>query len=63
MPRTSICARSNPGDSKNQCTVDCESATGMIVLDLDWEGRLIGIEVIGARAGLPLELLALAPHD
>jgi uncharacterized protein YuzE len=30
----------------------------MIVLDLDAEGRLIGIEVLGARKSLPNELLA-----
>jgi hypothetical protein len=32
----------------------------MIVLVVDGEGRLIGIEVIGARNGLPPELLARA---
>ncbi len=32
----------------------------MIVLDLDGEGRLIGGEVIGAKDGLPPELLAQA---
>ena len=50
-----------PGGSKHQCPVECETATGMIVLDIDWEGRLIGIEVVGAMNGLPKELLALAP--
>jgi uncharacterized protein YuzE len=50
-----------PGGSKHQCAVECETATGMIVLDIDWEGRLIGIEVVGAMNGLPKELLALAP--
>jgi uncharacterized protein YuzE len=50
------------GGSKEQCTVECKSAKGMIVLDIDGEGRLIGIEVIGARGGLPKELLSLAPN-
>jgi uncharacterized protein YuzE len=50
------------GDSKHQCPVECESANAMIVLDIDGEGRLIGIEVLGARNGLPAQLLALAPE-
>jgi uncharacterized protein YuzE len=50
------------GGSKQQCPVDCNSARGMIVLDIDGEGRLIGIEVIGAQNGLPHELLELAPN-
>ena len=49
------------GDSRHQCPVECGSATGMIVLDIDGEGRLIGIEIIGARDGLPPELLESAP--
>lgn len=47
-----------PGGAKHQCAVECNEATGMIVLDLDTDGRLIGIEVIGATAGLPPEVLA-----
>jgi uncharacterized protein YuzE len=34
----------------------------MIVFDIDSEGRLIGIEVLGARQGLPPQVLALAPN-
>lgn len=48
------------GGSKHQCPVECDEAIGMIVLDIDAEGRLIGIEVIGARNGLPPQLLAQA---
>jgi uncharacterized protein YuzE len=48
------------GGSKQQCPVECDSARGMIVLDIDGEGRLIGIEVLGAQNGLPHELLELA---
>ena len=48
-----------PGGAKHQCLIECASATGMIILDIDAEGRLIGIEVVGARNGLPHEVLAL----
>jgi uncharacterized protein YuzE len=51
------------GGSKQQCPVDCQWGTGMIVLDIDGEGRLIGIEVIGAQNGLPHELLELAQSE
>jgi uncharacterized protein YuzE len=40
--------------------VECEQASGIVILDLDAEGRLIGIEVIGATRGPPPELLASA---
>ena len=50
------------GGSKHQCPVECASANGMIVLDIDGDGRLIGIEVIGARDSWPPQLLALAPN-
>jgi uncharacterized protein YuzE len=46
-----------PGGAAIQCPVVCNRSQGMIVLDLDLEGRLIGVEVIGARGGLPPELL------
>jgi len=49
------------GGAKHTCPIQCEHASGMIVLDLDADGRLIGIEVVGAQSGLPSELLALAP--
>lgn len=45
-----------PGDSVHQCQVDCDEAKGMIVLDIDKTGRLIGIEVLG-KGGVPMELL------
>jgi uncharacterized protein YuzE len=48
------------GGAKHTCAVECDEATGMIVLDIDDEGRLIGIEVIGARDGLPPQVLAEA---
>ncbi len=35
---------------------------GMIHLDFDSDGRLLGIEVLGARDKLPAEVLARAQH-
>jgi uncharacterized protein YuzE len=46
------------GDARFQCVVECSDARGWIVLDLDSEGRLIGIEVLGASDGLPVQLVA-----
>src|SRR5438105_3376011 len=34
-----------------------DSEAFMVNLDFDWEGRLIGIEVVGASAKLPTEFL------
>ena len=48
------------GGAKHTCAVECDQASGMIALDIDDEGRLIGIEVIGARNGLPPQLLTRA---
>ena len=47
------------GEAVHQCLVECDEAAGMIVLDLDSDGRLIGIEVLGTSA-VPQELLAEA---
>ena len=49
-----------PAESAYQCAVDCDGAEGMILLDLDREGRLIGIEVLNAQRGLPAEVLEAA---
>jgi len=40
---------------RTSARVDCDEAAGVVILDLDHEGRLIGIEVLGATAGLPPE--------
>ena len=48
------------GEAATQCVVECDEASGMIVLDLDKKGRLIGIEVMGATKALPQELLDAA---
>jgi uncharacterized protein YuzE len=45
------------GESRHQILVEAEEARGEIVLDLDAEGKLIGIEVLNARSGLPTDLL------
>jgi uncharacterized protein YuzE len=37
--------------------IDDEHPRGMIVLDFDDEGRLLGVEVLNARAGLPEQVL------
>lgn len=40
-----------------QVTVEGLAAEAELILDVDEAGRLLGFEVIGARAGLPAELL------
>ena len=51
------------GGSKAQVPVLDERVAGEVILDLDAEGRLIGIEVLSAGRGLPLELLVEANSD
>lgn len=47
-----------PGGAKASVAVETgDAAAGGIVLDFDREGRLIGIEIIGAARGVPTELL------
>ena len=48
------------GESKRQVPVRAEGVPGDIVLDVDGDGRLIGIEILGAASSLPSELLAEA---
>lgn len=50
------------GEAVHQCLVECDEAAGMIVLDLDSDGRLIGIEVLSASA-VPQELLDAATPE
>lgn len=47
-----------PGDSAQMYACDPGAVGGMINLDFNSEGRLIGIEVLDARRMLPPELLA-----
>ena len=48
-----------PGEAAFQHTVQDDRLAGGIdvVLDIARDGRLLGVEVIGASAGLPLEAL------
>ena len=46
-----------PGEAAATLPLDPIEAHGTINLDLDADGRLIGIEVLGASAALPRELL------
>ncbi len=48
------------GDAAWQHAVDDDRAAGMVVLDFDIDGRLIGVEVVGASRGLPREILEAA---
>jgi uncharacterized protein YuzE len=45
------------GEAVAQHLVEDERIPAMVLLDLDADGRLIGIEVIGAAAALPSDLL------
>ena len=49
-----------PGEAVSQHVVDAPGARGMIVLDFDQTGRLIGIDVGGATSALPPEVLERA---
>ncbi|WP_406353637.1 DUF2283 domain-containing protein [Streptomyces sp. NBC_01635] len=53
----SLVARIPDGAAVRQVTVEGLAAEAEVVLDVDEAGRLLGFEVIGARAGLPAELL------
>jgi uncharacterized protein YuzE len=45
------------GEATRQHVVDEPHTRGMIVLDFDKKGRLIGVEVLDATRALPQELL------
>jgi uncharacterized protein YuzE len=45
------------GESRHQVMVDDEEPAGEVIIDLDAERRLIGIEILRALEGLPKELL------
>ncbi len=49
-----------PGEKWQSWPVDFEAETStrpMVVLDFDAERRLVGIEIVGALSGLPLDEL------
>lgn len=56
----SLVARTADGTAVRQLPVH-GVADAEVTLDLDEAGRLLGIEVIGARRALPAELLDAAP--
>ena len=45
------------GEAARQHVIDEKHGPGMIVLDFDEKGRLIGIEVLDATKALPQEVL------
>ena len=49
--------------SATQHMLDEPRANGSIILDFDREGRLLGIEVLGASNALPKSLLAAVVED
>ncbi|MEF9903728.1 DUF2283 domain-containing protein [Streptomyces sp. P9-A2] len=53
----SLVARIPDAAAVRQVTVEGLAAETELILDVDEAGRLLGFEVIGARAGLPAELL------
>ncbi|MGW4050694.1 DUF2283 domain-containing protein [Streptomyces sp. NPDC004779] len=53
----SLVAHIADGAAVRQVTVDAPGGAADLNLDFDASGRLLGIEVIGARAALPAELL------
>jgi uncharacterized protein YuzE len=51
-----------PGEAVHQSDLgDTPGGRGTLIADFDRDGRLLGIEVLGARAVLPPELLHGAP--
>ncbi|GII61490.1 hypothetical protein Skr01_15750 [Sphaerisporangium krabiense] len=50
------------GEAETQVLVDADALRGEAILDLDAQGLLLGIEIIGASQVLRPELLAQA-HD
>jgi uncharacterized protein YuzE len=48
------------GGVATACNVECDEAMGDVVVNLDREGRIIGIEIIGATRGLPAAVLESA---
>jgi uncharacterized protein YuzE len=51
------------GGVKKTYPCDPLDVDGMINLDFDGDGRLIGLEVLGAKGKLPPELLDRLIHD
>ncbi|GAA2514402.1 DUF2283 domain-containing protein [Streptomyces gobitricini] len=59
----SLAARVPDGAAVRQVTVAGPGGGTELTLDFDGAGRLLGIEVLGARAGLTAEVLGPAGSD
>ncbi|MDP8910834.1 MAG: DUF2283 domain-containing protein [Actinomycetota bacterium] len=46
-----------PGEAVQQVLVEDDRLRGDVILDLDRDGKLLGIEVLGARSLLPTNVL------
>lgn len=57
MPRTSTTEEIPAGSVSRTVCVDTAEIGGMVNLDLDDEGRLIGLEVLDARQMLQRDIL------
>ncbi|GGR39643.1 DUF2283 domain-containing protein [Streptomyces roseolus] len=53
----SLVAHIADGAAVQQVTVEVPGGAADLHLDFDASGRLLGVEVVGARAALPAELL------
>jgi uncharacterized protein YuzE len=49
-----------PSEAKHSCPVECAEVRGEIILDLNAQGQLIGIEVLGARSAPTSDVLDAA---
>ena len=52
-----LAERIGTGGSVAQVVVDDDRVAGMVILDLDVEGRILGVEILGANDLLPATLL------
>lgn len=54
---------STPARGVRACTVDCPYLAGDITLDIDEDGRLIGLELEGIGRMMPIDWLARRVPD
>ncbi|MEO3886522.1 DUF2283 domain-containing protein [Nonomuraea sp. B5E05] len=55
--------RINAGESATQIPVEADEIPGYVILDLDKEGALLGIEIVGASRILRPATLSAAQND
>ncbi|MEO3795229.1 DUF2283 domain-containing protein [Nonomuraea sp. B10E15] len=53
----------NAGESATQIPVEADEIPGYVILDLDKEGALLGIEIVGASRILRPATLSAAQND